>query len=161
VRLVVWLADGTWEACVDAARDLPGDTTLLYVVDADTMAAMSGPAGWLGRSTGAPPSEQLLAEAGTAVLAAAADRLGRDAARELRWGRPERAVVAACADADLLVLARDGDRSRLGPRSLGHATRFVLDHAPCRVLLVWPDRVPGLSTMPPPPPGHPPGPPRP
>jgi nucleotide-binding universal stress UspA family protein len=54
-------------------------------------------------------------------------------------GRAERAVVAACADADLLVLARDGDHTRLGPRSIGHATRFVLDHAPCRVLLVWPD----------------------
>jgi nucleotide-binding universal stress UspA family protein len=28
---------------------------------------------------------------------------------------------------------------RGGPRSLGHATRFVVDHAPCAVLLVWPE----------------------
>jgi hypothetical protein len=38
---------------------------------------------------------------------------------------------------DLLVLARDGDRSRPGPHSLGPAARFAVDHAPCRVLLVW------------------------
>jgi hypothetical protein len=31
----------------------------------------------------------------------------------------------------LLIVARDGDRSRLGPKSLGHHTRFVVDHAPC------------------------------
>jgi nucleotide-binding universal stress UspA family protein len=63
-------------------------------------------------------------------------------------------VVAACAEADLLIMARDGDRTRLGPKSLGRATRFVLDHAPCRVLLVWPDEPPDLGTLPPPP--HPP-----
>lgn len=59
-----------------------------------------------------------------------------------------------------LVAARDGDRSRLGPRSLGPATPFVVDHAPCQVLLVWPDQVPRLDSMPPPPGrGHPPRPP--
>ena len=72
----------------------------------------------------------------------------------LRRGRPERTVVSACAGADLLVLARDGDRARLGPRSLGHATRFAVDHAPCRVLLVWPEASPSLATIPPPPPNH-------
>jgi hypothetical protein len=90
--------------------------------------------------------------------------LSRPAARLGRVGRVEREVVAACADAGLLVLARDGDRTRLGPRSLGHATRFVLDHAPCRVLLVWDDQPPDLATLPPPParPGpHHPGPPSP
>jgi hypothetical protein len=56
---------------------------------------------------------------------------------------------------DLLVLARDGDHSRLGPRSLGPAARFVVDHAPCRVLLVWADAPPGVDTIPPPP-AHPP-----
>jgi hypothetical protein len=69
-------------------------------------------------------------------------------------------VVAAAEGADLLVLARDGDRSRLGPRSLGPATRFVVDHSPCPVLLVWPERAPGVGTIPPPPPpGHQPPPP--
>jgi nucleotide-binding universal stress UspA family protein len=62
-------------------------------------------------------------------------------------------VLAACADAGLLVLARDGDHTRLGPRSLGHATRFVVDHAPCPVLLVWPEQAPDLTSIPPPPKG--------
>jgi len=83
----------------------------------------------------------------------AQERLGRPAVRVGRRGRVEREVVAACADAAVLVVARDGDHTRLGPRSLGHATRFVLDHAPCRVLLVWPDEPPDLATLPPPPPG--------
>ena len=47
-----------------------------------------------------------------------------------------RVGVVAAADADLLVVARDGER-RAGPKSLGPRTRFVVDHAPCRVLLVW------------------------
>ena len=49
----------------------------------------------------------------------------------------------------------DGDRTRLGPRSLSPVSRFVVDHAPCPVLLVWPSLAPGLTTIPPPPP-HPP-----
>jgi hypothetical protein len=76
--------------------------------------------------------------------------------------------VQAVADGvDVLVVARDGDHSRLGPRSLGHETRFVVDHAPCAVLLVWPDEAPGIESIPdprhgPPPPHspHPPHPPR-
>ena len=73
--------------------------------------------------------------------------------------------MAAADTADLLILARDGDRTRLGPRSIGHATRFVVDHAPCQVLLVWPGAPPGMAELPPPPPhereghDHPPPPP--
>ncbi|MFD5466969.1 hypothetical protein ACFWIQ_29700 [Kitasatospora sp. NPDC127059] len=33
-----------------------------------------------------------------------------------------------------------GDPAHPGPHSLGPATRFVVDHAPCAVLLVWPER---------------------
>jgi nucleotide-binding universal stress UspA family protein len=76
-------------------------------------------------------------EEAVALLADAAARLGRDAERVALRGRPEEEVLAALGDADLLVLARDGERDRPGPRSIGHATRFVLDHAPCDVLLVW------------------------
>src|SRR6266581_7821122 len=32
---------------------------------------------------------------------------------------------------------------------LGEATQFVVDHAPCPVLLVWPQAVPGIATIPP------------
>jgi nucleotide-binding universal stress UspA family protein len=89
------------------------------------------------------------------LLEAAAGRLGRRCERLEIQGRPERAVVTASADADLLIMARDGDRTRLGPKSLGKTTRFVVDHAACSVLLVWPESAPGVATIPPPP-YHPP-----
>jgi nucleotide-binding universal stress UspA family protein len=112
-------------------------------------------------------TEQMATEAtasGEALVAAAAGLLGRaDAGQVIRRGRVEREVVQAAEAADLLVAARDGDRSRLGPHSLGPATRFVVDHAPCAVLLVWPDEAPDVDSIPPPPDGghrhpHPPRP---
>ena len=153
MTVVIWLTEGTWPACVDAARELPaGPVRLLHVVDADSVAAIDGAhAGLLGRAADTGGAE-MLARAQAALLDAAAARLDRPAERVARRGRVEREVVAACADANLLILARDGDRTRLGPKSLGRTTRFVLDHAPCRVLLVWPDEPPGLATLPPPPP---------
>jgi nucleotide-binding universal stress UspA family protein len=152
VKILVWVAEGTWPACVDAVRTLEGDVTLVHVVDVATAAALSGSVGLLGRSGSADQAEFLLARAEKELLDAAAARLGRNADLQIRRGRPEREIVAACADVDLVVLARDGDRSRLGPRSLGHHTRFVVDHAPCQILLVWPEATPGLGTIPPPPP---------
>ena len=99
------------------------------------------------------PGAQFAAEE---LLAEAEARLGRPARREPRRGRLEREVVAAAEGMDLLVLARDGDRAHLGPRSLGPAARFVVDHAPCRVLLIWPDVTPAVTTIPPPPDSQPP-----
>jgi nucleotide-binding universal stress UspA family protein len=84
------------------------------------------------------------------LLAAAAERLGRPCTRAERAGRAEREVGSAAEGADLLVLARDGDRTHLGPRSLGPASRFIVDHAPCHVLLVWPELAPSVATIPPP-----------
>ena len=55
-------------------------------------------------------------------------------------GEPGRVLVAIAADqqADLVVVAaRSGGLNvRAGPRSLGHAARFVVDHSPCPVLLL-------------------------
>ena len=45
-----------------------------------------------------------------------------------------------------------------GPGALGPADRFVVDHAPCPVLLVWPEDPPGTATIPRPPPSPPPRP---
>ena len=153
MRIVVWLTEGTWPACVRAARELPGaEATLLHVIDPHTAEAVTGAqAGLLGRGAAQLDStvDSVLTGAQDDLLREAAAALGRPARLEGRRGRVEREVVAACAGTDLLVLARDGDHSRLGPRSLGHATRFVVDHAPCRVLLVWPDDPPALSTLPP------------
>lgn len=160
MKTIVWLTEGTWAACVDAARELAARTVvLLHVIDPASVEAVTGAqAGLLGRavpSTAATTIEDVLVAAEVSLFDAAAARLGRPAERISRRGRIEREVVTACADADLLVLARDGDHTRLGPRSLGHTTRFVLDHAPCRVLLVWPDEPPHLETLPPPPPHRP------
>ncbi|MFD8804728.1 universal stress protein, partial [Streptomyces sp. NPDC059597] len=105
------------------------------------------PAGSAGNVGGPPPRG-----GGGGGRGGAPPRLGRPCVREERSGRVEREVVAAAEGADLLVLARDGDRTRLGPHSLGPASRFTVDHAPCPVLLVWPDRAPSLRTLPPPPP---------
>ena len=157
--VVVWITEGTWQAAVDAARELPGaDFTLVHVIDVNTVQAVAGArAGLLGRGlrydpAGAGAAEQVLTDAQSDLLAAARERLGRPARLAARQGRTEREVIAACAEAGLLVLARDGDHTRLGPHSIGHHARFVIDHAPCRVLLVWPDEPPDLSTVPPPPP---------
>jgi nucleotide-binding universal stress UspA family protein len=162
VKIIVWLTESTWPACVDAASDQPeAQVVLMHVIDPDSVeAAEAARAGLFGRGipAAAPRVQQTLLEAQAALLDAAEARLNRPAQRVARTGRVEREVVTACADADLLVLGRDGDHARLGPRSLGRATRFVLDHAPCRVLLVWPDEPPSLATLPSPPHGPPPGP---
>ncbi|MCC6495699.1 MAG: hypothetical protein IT193_05520 [Propionibacteriaceae bacterium] len=50
-----------------------------------------------------------------------------------------------------LVVARDRDRTRLGPQSPGRHTRFVIDHAPGTVALQGPGETPGLDSVPPPP----------
>ncbi|MFG2555966.1 universal stress protein [Streptomyces sp. NPDC048581] len=163
MAVIVWIVEGTWPACVDAARaQVPAgsEIVLLHVTGHESPGAAHGAfAGLLGR--GHPERdpgtrmEQLAADSARELLREAADRLGRDCARVERSGRVEREVVAAAGGADLLIVARDGDRSHLGPKSLGPASRFVVDHAPCPVLLVWPEAAPGLSSIPAPPP-HPP-----
>lgn len=58
-------------------------------------------------------------------------------------GRPEREIVNTATEwaADLVVICPRSPQSAgppLGPKSVGHVARFVLDHAPCPVLLVRP-----------------------
>jgi nucleotide-binding universal stress UspA family protein len=130
--------------------------TLLHVTPAELPEAAHGAyLGLLGRrDPGRDPGPrvaELAAASAGELLAAAAQRLGHPCDLAERRGQPEREVVSAAAGADLLIMARDGDQSRLGPRSLGKATRFVIDHAPCPVLLVWPGSAPGIATIPSPP----------
>ncbi|BCJ36193.1 hypothetical protein Athai_36960 [Actinocatenispora thailandica] len=167
MRIVAWLLPGTWESVVDAAGTAANgdDDVVLLATSDDRLVELAGGAdeALLGRG-GPDPLDRFGAEqdrAAELLLDAAAARLGRRADRQARRsGHPERDVVAACDRAGLLVLARDGDHTRLGPPSIAPPTRFVLDHAPCRVLLVWPDEPPDLGTLPPAPP-HPPAAPRP
>ncbi|HUJ34349.1 MAG TPA: universal stress protein [Solirubrobacteraceae bacterium] len=157
MRVVVWISEDTWEACVDQARSVvpeDAEVTLVHVAPSDVEdLASSGGARLLGRHPPPPPGPPLRAiadEEAQALLEEALNRLGRSARTEARRGKIEREVLDACAGADMLVLARDGE-VRLGPRSLGPRTRFALDHAPCQVLLVWPEQPPGLETVPLPP----------
>lgn len=160
MTILVWITQGTWPACVDAARaHAPTDASivLLHVTDPNVPGAARGAyAGLLGRARPERDPggalEHLAAASAERLLADAAARLGRPCTRTVRSGKVEREVVAAAASGDLLILARDGDRAHLGPRSLGPAGRFIVDHAPCPVLLVWPDPPP--ATTPPPPPPH-------
>jgi nucleotide-binding universal stress UspA family protein len=165
---IVWVAEGTWRAAIDAARTLAppdSDFVLLHVIGDEVADAAHGAfAGLLGR--GHPERdpglrlEELSRSAEEDLLAAAADRLGRPVSVVRRHGRIEREVVRAAEGADLLICVRDGDRERLGPRSLGRLTRFVVDHAPCPVLVVWPQEAPGLDSIPPPKHPKPPKPPK-
>jgi nucleotide-binding universal stress UspA family protein len=162
MRIVTWIVEGTWAACVDATRGLApdnADIVLLHVSGGDVSAAAHGAyAGLLGRGPRRDPGPRLAelgAMSAAELLEAAARALDRPCQTVERRGRVEREVVAAAEGAGLLVLARDGDDTRLGPKSLGPASRFVVDHAPCPVLLVWPREIPGTGSIPPPPHGAP------
>jgi nucleotide-binding universal stress UspA family protein len=141
-NVLVWLTEGTWEVCVDAVSTLDrnAEVTLLHVVDSDVEEAMHGVYSGLLSRHGHDPTRDLstlVTPAEQDLLDDAAARLGKPCSTVVRRGRIEREVVTACADADVLICARDGKHDRPGPKSLGHHTRFVVDHAPCAVLLVW------------------------
>jgi len=143
MRALVWINEDTWEVtAAEAAEFLPGDAdiTLLHVTSTEPeTVGRAARRGLLGRHPPPPATSEtwrdVSEQAATELLADAQARLGRPATSRALRGRIE--------------------RERLGPRSLGPATRFVIDHAPCRVLLIWPDTAPELTTIPPPPPGAP------
>jgi nucleotide-binding universal stress UspA family protein len=157
--VMIWVREATWQASVDAARRLaPAGTaiTLLHVTPAELPEAAHGSyLGLLGRGQPSrdpgPRLAELAATSAAELLDAAARRLSRPCDRIERRGHPEREVVTAAASADLLIVARDGDQTRLGPKSLDKATRFVIDHVTCPVLLIWPGPAPSIASIPPPP----------
>ena len=161
--VVAWIVEGGWPAVIDATRAYASaDARIVLLHDTEANVpevAHAAYAGLLGRGhrekDPGTQLEQLGAQSAADLLRAAADRLGRECVRHQRTGRPEREVVAEADGAELLILARDGDQARLGPKSLGRAGRFIVDHAPCPVLLVWPAPAPGIRTIPPPTPHRP------
>jgi nucleotide-binding universal stress UspA family protein len=157
MKVAGWVAAGTWPAVVEAMQRRPESDELVLVAVADSSEGVpSGPLAGLmgrGRRPGASAEvDQLSRGAAEDLLAQAVAALGRPCEAQLRTGFTEREVTAAAAAIDLLIVARDGDRTRLGPRSLGRHTRFVIDHAPCTVAVVWPGEAPGLDSIPAPPP---------
>lgn len=159
MKLAVWVTEGTWPSCVDAANDLIGqqqaEITLIHVREGGRPAPGPGFGSLMGSRRvrrAAHDLQELSQEAAQQLLDQAAERLGRVATVRLETGFPERVVTALADEVDYLIVGRDGDRSRLGPHSLGRHTRFVIDHAPCRVLLIWPGAAPAIGSIPPPPP---------
>src|SRR4051794_16938757 len=108
MRVIVWIAEGTWKACVDAARiQAPADAevVLLHVMDAEiAYAAHASFAGLLGRGHRDHDPVLLInaemTKSAEALLEQAAEHLGRPSASELRSGRVEREVVEAAQGAD-------------------------------------------------------------
>ncbi len=145
MQVLVWIVEDTWKSTITAAAMLlptDADITLLYVMASEPeIVARDAWYGLLGRPhpPSADPLQTISEQSALDLLTDAQRLLGRQAVRQTRRGRVEHEVLAATEAMDLLVLARDGDRAHPGPHNLGPATRFVVDHAPCAVLLVWPD----------------------
>lgn len=144
MAVIVWMnPDTAWESAVDAVAGLACEEVVLLLVTGgdpadDTFTGLLGPAGH-------EPGEAFAgieADQAAALFDEAEARIGRPVRRLWERGTPEREVVAAASGADVLVCVRDGTGERPGPGSIGPVTRFVVDHAPCGVLLVWPGEHP-------------------
>jgi hypothetical protein len=136
---MVWINPGAaWESAVDAAARLGDDEVILLLVTEiqggerpgdDALAELLRP---LGHE---PDSAE---DHAAALFDEAEARMGRPVRRLWERGVAAHEVVAAAKATDLLVCVRDGAPGGRGPESLGPAVRFVVDHAPCEILLVWP-----------------------
>jgi nucleotide-binding universal stress UspA family protein len=151
MRVLVWIVEETWRSTVGAAaRYIPStaEVTLLHVAptEAETV-ARSGWQGLLGRHYPQPDRtlQLISSESAQRLLADATTLLGRDATKLARRGKIAQEVLSAGEGFDLLVCARDTDRGNRGPHSLGPATRRIVDHSPCAVLLIWPERSSGTD----------------
>ncbi len=82
-------------------------------------------------------------EAGTVTLQEAraeAERMGTRAATRLERGRPEHVIVELAQELavdEIALLAREMPQGHplQGPPSIGHTARFIIDHAPCDVVV--------------------------
>ena len=141
MKFVAWLTDGTWQACVDAVAEVaPPDAeiVLLHVIDPSMTEGLHGAyAGLFGRGGRGPdPGDAIEVATLTAeaeLFAAAEARARREAPRASHRGRPEREVIAAAADAALLVVAKGQRPLSLGPHSLGRApaSSWIMSPAAC------------------------------
>jgi nucleotide-binding universal stress UspA family protein len=126
------------------------ELVLLHVIDTGPqkeLARLSGPLRFGPR----PPTPRHGAEiaaaeeaAGRAALdeaLAEARAAGVSATARVERGRPEQVIVTVARETQAaLVVVRARERAEghpfIGPASVGHVARFVLDHAPCDVLLL-------------------------
>ncbi len=95
-----------------------------------------------------PGRDRVLDDAERAAGAATLDEARHEAERagvryhaEMQPGRPEQVIIESARSWDcqlIAIQASEGSQGRphLGPGSVGHTARFVLDHAHCDVLLL-------------------------
>jgi nucleotide-binding universal stress UspA family protein len=153
---VLCCLDGTNVGQVSKATEMlsaaePAKFGLLFVTDTGPRHDMEHLRERFLRHPGPPPPRE--EEMRQAETTSAQDILNEGLREDLRHfigaetlhrqGRPEREIVNAAAEwqADLVIIcprAEYGGRHPLGPKSVGHVARFVLDHSPCPVLLVRP-----------------------
>jgi nucleotide-binding universal stress UspA family protein len=146
----------TEEFIARAAPHLPRERrlVLLYVIDTRPAEEMGYIARRLQVGSGMSHHQQDImsaADTGTAeaVLsegAASCAALGFDAAlisKEVRKGRPEQEIIEIGRrpdlDIGLVVIGssyKRGGHPSVGPASVGHVARFVVDHSPCDVLVL-------------------------
>ena len=122
----------------------PVDLVILHVID-------TGPRRGLeslmreprrpGRSLAMDEAEASASQAAVDESLQAARAAGLAAQSRVERGNPEQVIVAQARQerCDLIVIhASEGAQGRpqIGPASVGHTARFVLDHAPCNVLLL-------------------------
>lgn len=114
MRVLGWIAPGTWQAVVEAARRRPesDEITLVAAVDSEEALPTSMLEGLMGRNRRGDhhceTSNRLTSQAAEELLGRATQALGRTCETRLLTGRTERVVTTACDDADLLLLSRDG-----------------------------------------------------
>jgi nucleotide-binding universal stress UspA family protein len=150
---VLYCLDGTNAVQIGQARAMLSTSEsqtsgILFVIDSGPREDMGRARERFLRRPGPPPTreeEMRQTERATAkdILEEGLRHLPNAEVLE-RQGRPEREIVNCAAEwqADLLVIyprAQYGSKPIVGPKSVGHVARFVLDHAPCPVLLLRPD----------------------
>jgi hypothetical protein len=140
--VLAWITEGGWEAVVDTVATLHASSvTLLHVDTVDV------PGRGHRHEQVMQRMHALAGEAAQTLLEDAEQRLGRTTEKVAETGVAETIVYEHAHAHDVLVLARDGRHS--GPHSIGHDQRWVIDHAPCAVLLAWSQGAPDDEAPPP------------
>jgi nucleotide-binding universal stress UspA family protein len=62
---------------------------------------------------------------------------GRTAELSFLYGIPEHEIVDLAGQIGAEIVAL-GARPEIGPHRFGHVSRFIIDHAPCSVLVIAP-----------------------
>jgi nucleotide-binding universal stress UspA family protein len=126
------------------------DLHLLHIIDTGPRRTMQDYLFGPGQLHRTPPPERIkpLDAAEQAAGEAAVEKGRREAEKdgfrvqtEIRRGKPEQIIIRAAqlGNCHLIVIqASEGaeGRPKIGPESIGHTARFVLDYAPCDVLFL-------------------------